>query len=59
VDASVPFAEARSRVLADFEHRYLEALLRAHHGKVSAAATAAGVGRVYLWKLLKKYGLSR
>jgi DNA-binding NtrC family response regulator len=59
VDARLPFAEARTRALAEFERSYLEKLLELHHGKVTAAATAAGIGRVYLWKLLKKYGLGR
>ncbi|MDC0676239.1 sigma 54-interacting transcriptional regulator [Sorangium sp. wiwo2] len=57
VDASVPYAEARDRVLADFERRYFEALLRAHDGKVSRAAAAAGLDRRYLYRLLHRHGL--
>ncbi|WP_441286160.1 sigma 54-interacting transcriptional regulator [Sorangium sp. KYC3313] len=57
VDASVPYAEARDRVLADFERRYFEALLRAHDGRVSRAAAAAGLDRRYLYRLLHRHGL--
>ncbi|WP_437803762.1 sigma 54-interacting transcriptional regulator [Sorangium sp. So ce693] len=57
VDASVPYAEARDRILADFERRYFEALLRAHDGKVSRAAAAAGLDRRYLYRLLHRHGL--
>jgi DNA-binding NtrC family response regulator len=53
------FQEARSRVLASFERRYLERLLADHDGKVAAAAETAGLSRVYLYRLLAKYGLSR
>ncbi|WP_437594430.1 sigma 54-interacting transcriptional regulator [Sorangium sp. So ce1000] len=57
IDAGVPYAEARDRVLADFERRYFEALLRAHDGKVSRAAGAAGLDRRYLYRLLHRHGL--
>lgn len=40
-----------------FERRYLEALLLAHDGNVRAAAVAAGVDRVYLYRLLWRHGL--
>ncbi|AUX23391.1 ATPase AAA [Sorangium cellulosum] len=57
VDVSLPYAEARDRVLADFERRYFEALLAAHGGKVSRAAAAAGLDRRYLYRLLHRHGL--
>ncbi|WP_437283034.1 sigma 54-interacting transcriptional regulator [Sorangium sp. So ce375] len=57
IDAGVPYAEARDQVLADFERRYFEALLRAHDGKVSRAAAAAGLDRRYLYRLLHRHGL--
>jgi two-component system, NtrC family, response regulator GlrR len=57
VDLDRPFVEARERALAAFEREYLSALI-AHHGdRTVRAAAAAGVGRVYLYKLLKKHGL--
>jgi DNA-binding NtrC family response regulator len=57
IDPSVPYADARDRVLADFERRYFEALLRAHGGKVARAAEAAGLDRRYLYRLLRRHGL--
>jgi two-component system response regulator GlrR len=49
-------ADGRERAIWDFEHRYLQELLRAHSNR-QAAAQAAGVSRVYLYKLLVRHGL--
>jgi two-component system, NtrC family, response regulator GlrR len=57
VDVRVPYTEARDRILADFERRYFEALLRAHDGKVPRAAAAAGLDRRYFSRLLHRLGL--
>jgi two-component system response regulator GlrR len=57
IDASLPYEVARQRSLAEFERRYLRALLDAHRGNVSQAARAAGVGRVYIHRLLRRHGL--
>ncbi len=57
IDASIPLKEARSRWVQLFENRYLEALLEAHHGNVSAAARAAGIDRVHFYRLLGRAGL--
>jgi DNA-binding NtrC family response regulator len=59
VDARKPFAAARDEALAQFERSYLEALLRMHGGKMSRAAAAAGIGRVYLYKLLQRHDLKK
>ena len=48
---------ARKRALADFERSYVDTLLRRHRGKMTAAATDAGIGRAYMWKLAAKHGL--
>ncbi len=56
-DASQPYQQARDRVLAEFERRYVEQLLRAHHGNVSAAARASGIDRTYLHRLMRRHGL--
>src|SRR5262249_39360151 len=53
------FQEARARALAHFERGYLTALMKEHDGKVASAAEAAGLSRVYLYRLLGKYGLLR
>jgi transcriptional regulator with PAS, ATPase and Fis domain len=57
VDLSIALGEARRRVTEEFEARYLKSLLRKHDGKVAAAATAAKVDRVQLYRLLRKHGL--
>jgi DNA-binding NtrC family response regulator len=57
VDPHLPYQEARRRALDDFERCYLEALLRLHQGKVSSAAAAADVDRVYMYKLLRRHNL--
>ncbi len=57
VDARVPYAEARRRAIDEFEHRYVQALLALHRGKVTQAAQAADVDRVYLYKLMKRHNL--
>ncbi|MBZ4333565.1 sigma-54-dependent Fis family transcriptional regulator [Corallococcus sp. AS-1-12] len=57
VDASLTYAESRRRALEAFEHDYVEALLKLHGGKVSRAAAAADMDRVYLYRLLRRHGL--
>jgi two-component system response regulator GlrR len=57
VDLAQPFIEARERALAAFEREYLAALIERHGDRTVRAAAAAGIGRVYLYKLLKKHGL--
>lgn len=55
VDASVPYAEARRRAIEAFEREYVRDLLARHGGKVSEAAAAAGMDRVYLHKLVRRH----
>ncbi|MCP3164322.1 sigma 54-interacting transcriptional regulator [Myxococcus qinghaiensis] len=57
VDPKQPYAEARRRALEIFEREYLDALMQLHGGKVSQAATAADMDRVYLYRLLRRRGL--
>jgi DNA-binding NtrC family response regulator len=45
LEAEVPYAEARRRLLVEFEQRYVERMLAAHHGNVTRAATASGLAR--------------
>ncbi len=58
-DPDLPYATARRHALDDFERRYLEALLARHKGKVAQAARAAGMDRVYLYKLLQRHRIKR
>src|ERR1700690_865972 len=57
VNIGQPLREAREGWVSAFEKRYLEELLRVHENKVSAAARAAGVDRIYFYRLLWKHGL--
>jgi DNA-binding NtrC family response regulator len=45
LEAEVPYAEARRRLLVEFEQRYVERMLAAHHGNITRAATASGLAR--------------
>jgi DNA-binding NtrC family response regulator len=49
--------EARERWLAPLERQYLTELLAKHGGNVKAAAKAAGINTVTLYRLLKRRGL--
>jgi two-component system, NtrC family, response regulator GlrR len=57
VNASLPYKEARERALREFERGYLQDLLTRHENNVTAAARAAGVDRIYLYRLLWRHGL--
>ncbi len=59
IDISQPLRTVRESWVRQVERRYLEELLAAHGGNVSAAARAAGVDRVHLHRLLAKAGLRR
>ncbi len=54
---SLPLPEAKRKNGDAFERDYLVRLLDKHKQKVSAAAVPAGVDRVYLYRLMRKYGL--
>ncbi|MFK7988447.1 MAG: sigma 54-interacting transcriptional regulator [Sandaracinaceae bacterium] len=56
VDVEVPYAEARRRLVEHFERAYATRIVERHKGNVSAAARAAGIGRSYLHRLLKRGG---
>lgn len=45
LEADVSYAEARRRLLVEFEHRYVEQMLDVHHGNVTRAAAASGLAR--------------
>jgi transcriptional regulator with PAS, ATPase and Fis domain len=57
IDATKPLRLERERWIARFEREYLEKLLAAHDNNVSAAARAAGIDRIHLYRLLWKAGL--
>jgi two-component system, NtrC family, response regulator HydG len=51
----LPLADARQRLVEEFEARYVEHILAAFRGNVSRAAAAAGVARRHLQRLRAKY----
>ncbi len=57
VNIGQPLREAREAWVGAFERRYLEELLQRHENRVSTAARAAGVDRIYFYRLLWKHGL--
>jgi len=52
-----PFPLAREEAIVAFERAYLQDLMREHGAHKNAAAAAAGIGRVYLYKLLTRHRL--
>ncbi len=53
VRIDLPYMDARRLFLDDFQQRYVEAILEAHDGNVSAAARAAGMDRRSIQRILK------
>jgi len=51
------FTDAKRQAQNDFEKNYLQELMQFFDGKVAQAAKAAGVDRVYLYRLLRKHGM--
>jgi DNA-binding NtrC family response regulator len=56
-DTEQPLKVARERWNRQLERRYVEEVLRRADGNVTAAARAAGVDRMYFYRLLWRYGL--
>jgi DNA-binding NtrC family response regulator len=56
---SRPLAEARKRIVAAFEARYLSSLLETAGGRVGEAAHKAGVNERTLYALMRRHGLRK
>ena len=59
VDIDVPFKVAKQQLVDEFDRRYLEALLEAHDNNISAAARAAGIERMSIYKMIRRLGLDK
>ena len=57
VDTHLPYKEAKQRLISQFDDEYVQALLRRHGGNITQAARAADIDRVYLLRLLDKFGM--
>jgi two-component system response regulator GlrR len=57
IDVGVPFKVAKSALVDEFERGYVERLMQAHGDNITQAARAAEIDRVYLLRLLDKYGM--
>ena len=57
VSASLPFKDAKERLLESFEREYLIELLRKNNRNISQAAREAKIDRKSISRLLKKHGI--
>ena len=59
MDLTLPFREAKARVVEEFEHAYVAGLLEAHGGKLTAAAKHADMDPKNFSEKMARYGLRR
>jgi DNA-binding NtrC family response regulator len=59
VDLSLPFRDAKARVVEEFERAYIEGLLKSHGGKLTAAAKHADMDPKNFSDKIQRYGLRR
>jgi two-component system response regulator GlrR len=57
IDLDRPFSVGRREALEAFEREYLGRMLARHGGRIQETAEAAGIGRVYLYKVLRRLGM--
>lgn len=57
VDLQTPFKEQKGAMVATFEEKYIRALLEETGGNVTQAAKRAGIDRMYVYKLMSRYGV--
>lgn len=57
VDPSIPFKVGKAELVDTYERSYVTALMRDHDQNITQAARAAQIDRVYLLRLLDKFGL--
>jgi DNA-binding NtrC family response regulator len=54
---SLPFREARDRLVAEFTVQYVRRALEISRGNISAAARASGLERQHFQQLMKKHAV--
>jgi two-component system, NtrC family, response regulator GlrR len=59
IDIEIPFKTAKQKLVDEFDRRYLQAILEAHDGNISAAARAAGIERMSIYKMIRRLGLDK
>jgi DNA-binding NtrC family response regulator len=59
VDLSLPFRDAKARVVEEFERAYVQGLLETHGGKLTAAARHADMDPKNFSDKMTRYGLRR
>jgi DNA-binding NtrC family response regulator len=59
VDLSLPFRDAKARVVEEFERAYVQGLLESHGGKLTAAAKHADMDPKNFSDKMTRYGLRR
>jgi len=59
VDLSLPFRDAKARVVEEFERAYIAGVLEAHAGKLTAAAKHADMDPKNFSEKVARYGLRR
>jgi DNA-binding NtrC family response regulator len=57
VSADQPFKEAKNAIVTAFERAYLTAVLASTDGNITRAARKAQIDRMYMHRLIQKYGL--
>jgi DNA-binding NtrC family response regulator len=57
LDLTLPFRDAKARVVEEFERAYLTGVLGLYGGKLSAAARHADMDNKNLWEKMVRYGL--
>jgi two-component system response regulator HydG len=58
LNLEIPYSEARAQMLRDFDQAYLEELMQATGGNLSAAARRSGIDRSNLRRLLRQHGIA-
>ncbi len=57
IDTSIPYKDAKARIVEQFERQYLIHLIQEENGNLSAASRKADIARHHLRTLCKKYAI--